>query len=224
MKTSTSMVAKLKAAAAELKKAAKWNGSRLAVDANSDNYVYELLCYFHVALAAKDCFDIQVAGYIVNGPRKKRVATWPKSPGMKQNFSFLQLTEAHTQNASFQLCPGIKVTDKNGKKRAPDINLLSGNAPDQPTHQNLLACWDAKHRSNPLVRLSDTDVSDFVYTYQQLGQPTPPASWTANLANPTYSKSGLFTNGNESTELDKALDEYGISETNNFPAKPVTRP
>lgn len=224
MKTSTSMVAQLKRAAAELKKAAKWNGSSLAVDANSDGYVYELLCYFHVALAAKHCFGIQVAGYITKVPGKRVVARWPKSPGMKKNFSFLQLIDSHSKSIGFQLCPGIKITDKHGKKRAPDINLLSSNAPHQPTYKDLLACWDAKHRSNPLVRLSDAEVSDFIYTYQQLGQPAPPTSWSANLASSTYSKSGLFTNGDKSTELDKALSENGISETHNFPAKPVTRP
>jgi hypothetical protein len=47
------MVRSLKRAAAKLKTAAVWNGTGLAVDAQRDDYLYELLCYFRAADAAE---------------------------------------------------------------------------------------------------------------------------------------------------------------------------
>jgi len=223
MTTSITMATRLKYAARKLKKAAKWHGSGLPVDIKTDDYVYELLCYFHVALAAQKNYSIRLECGIKK-PMEPPEARWPKKPGMKENFSYLKILDGETNSVLFQLCPGINVTDKHGKDRAPDINLLSGAAPTQPTHNHLLASWDAKHTSGSKARLPDTAVSDFIFTYQQLGQPTLPAQWCDNLEGTAFVRSGLFTNGNMSTERDAALSEAGVSETCNFPVSPMTRP
>jgi hypothetical protein len=176
-----------------------------------------------VALAAQKTFSIRVTGAIKN-PGKHPAAKWPKKPGNKQNFSYLNIVDSKTNSGLFQLCPGINIQDLYGKNRAPDINLLTATAPPAPTHKDLLACWDAKHTSNPVSRLPDTAVSDFVYTFQQLGSPTPPTTWLGGISNVAYKRSGLFTYGNQSTELDAALKACQVSETYYFPANPITRP
>lgn len=223
MTPSMAMAVRLKSVAKKIKQAAKWHGSGLAVDSKTDDYVYELLCYFQVALAAQKIFSIEVAGAIKK-PGKSSEARWPKKPGMKKNFSYFNLLDCKTNTVQFQLCPGINIEDLHGKLRAPDINLLRAGASIDPTHIELLACWDAKHTSNPTSRLPDTAVSDFVYTFQQLGAPTPPMAWTGSMSNAAYLRSGLLTNGNMSTEPDSALNAHSVSETYFFPTKPVTRP
>lgn len=212
----------LRAAAARLKRAAVWKGSGLAVDAKNDSYVFELLCYFNVALAAKQNFAISVDGKTKSGKDGKLAALWPKSPGLKENFSFLRLKSS--AGVEYQLCPGIKIKDKHGKLRAPDVNLLGGSANSHPSCPDLLACWDAKYSEYTTSPLSDQAVSDFIYTYQQLGKPTPPSNWRTLVSGEPYQRSGVLTNAQPSSEPDGALAENGLAETSGFPHSPQTRP
>jgi hypothetical protein len=222
---SKSLVRRLRSVAVEVKTAAVWNGTGLAVDATKDDYLYELYCYFRLALAAAPSFRLQIAGAIGTTKGGKPAAKWPKKPGQKKNFSYVSLVEKSGHAEQFQLCPGIKVTDVNGKDRAPDLILLGGNAPSQPTHAHVRALWDAKYASMPQSRLADTAVSDFIITYQQLGAPTLPSAWSQKI-NPTeWQRPGLLTNGQASTERTAMLIAYGVSETHGFPdGPPVTRP
>jgi hypothetical protein len=201
-----------------------WNGSHQAVDANKDHYVYELLCYFHIAEAARVAFTLRLAGRLGSPRDGAPVARWPKKPGKKTNFSFLCLHEINGYRQRFQLCPGIEVQDKHGKSRAPDGNLLCGDAPDEPTYKHLHACWDAKYSERPGSSIPDTAVSDFAYTFHQLGPPLTPGEWSGPLKGSAFARSGLLTNVGKSSERDDALKEAGISETCNFPDDPKTRP
>jgi hypothetical protein len=217
------IVDRLKKLSASLKTAATWNGSGLAVDAIEDDYIYELMCYFHMAVCASGAYGCSIKGKVDAPSKKKKKARWPKKPALKENYSYISLSLPNVGTEAFQLCPGIFVEDKNGKARAPDINLLKPAAPDKPSYQDLLACWDAKHTSREGTRLPDTAVSDFAFTYQQLGSPTPPASWVSSIADVICHKSGLLTNGDESTEPLAVLQAYGIAETNFFPLLSITR-
>ena len=122
MSSSLELVRSLKRAAAKLRTAAVWNGTGLAVDAQRDDYLYELLCYFHAAAAAKAGFRLKIAGAAATTRNGKRAAKWPKKPGNKVNFSYISLLDGKSgSHEQFQLCPGVKVTDTHGKARAPDI-------------------------------------------------------------------------------------------------------
>jgi hypothetical protein len=212
----------LREAAARLKSAAVWKGSDLAVDAAKDSYVFELLCYFNVALAAKERFAVSLDGKLESRKGGKFVARWPKSPGHKGNFSYLRLkSEAGNE---YQLCPGIEIEDKHGKSRAPDVNLLAGSAGSSPSYRDLLACWDAKYSENTAAPLADQAVADFIYTYQQLGKPELPAAWRSLVRGAPYERSGIFTNAQRSSERDEAFAENGLAETSGFPHSPRTRP
>jgi hypothetical protein len=224
MTDARAIVRQLGKVATELRRAAVWNGSNLAVDTASDDFLFELLCFFHIAMRASSGFDIGVAGKIVLTSGGKKAARWPRKPGKKENFSYLQLSSRLARSAGFQLCPGIKVTDVHGKDRASDVNLLDGDAPPSPTHSHLRACWDAKYTARADSKLPDTAVSDFIFTYMELGKPTPPATWLSKVSAPECRTSGLLTNGRSSTERDAALLAYGVSETHKFPGHPVTRP
>ena len=224
MSDSKALVRRLRQVATALKVAAKWNGSGLAVDATKDDFLYELDCYFRAALAAKEYFDIQVAGKTVMTKSKKNAVKWPKKPGHKKNFSYLSLLSPKSGKEAFQLCPGVEILDKDGKARAPDVSLQSTGAPDQPTHSHLLSIWDAKFTSKTGARLPDTAVSDFVFTFQQLASPKAPKQWT-KLKGKEWQRSGLLTNAQASTEPDSVFVTYGVSETSGFPdGPPKTRP
>ena len=223
MSSSRELAKDVKKIAEALGKAAVWNRSKKSVDMLKDDYLFELLCFFTLVKRVKSKFGLKLAGNVatVGG---KRSALWPKKPGLKKNFSFFLLRDSVTKTEVFQLCPGIKILDKNNKCRAPDVNLLSGGAPDNLTYAHLVACWDAKHTQNDKSRLPDVAVSDFVYTYQQLGSPTPKQSWTTKVSAPTFLRSGLITNGRFSTETVAALKAEGILETAGFPNALETRP
>ena len=104
-----------------------------------------------------------------------------------------------------------------GKDRAPDMIVLHGGAPSQPTHLHVLAFWDAKYTATPHSRLPDIAVSDFIFTYQQLGKPKANAAWLQRIKSTEWQRSGLLTNGQASTERTATLIAYDVSETSGFP-------
>jgi len=183
-----------------------------------------LLCYFHIAICASGTFKCTIVGKLEKPRVGKTKVRWPKKPGLKANFSYLSLSNKNGVTEIFQLCPGIKITDIHGKDRAPDVNLLTASAPDKPDYSHLNACWDAKHTNRVGTRLPDTAVSDFVFTYQQLGSPTPPTNWVTAVSEVICHRSGLLTNGDESTEPVAVFILHGLAETKFFPDAPITRP
>jgi hypothetical protein len=223
MKKSREIVSQFQEVAKRLKAAAVWSGSLAPVDAVNNDYVYELLCYFHVALSVQATFQLTIAGK-TEMKSKRKTARWPRSHALKENFSYIDVQSAHQPEMHFQLCPGIYIKDKHGKRRAPDINLLKGDTPEtDPDHTHLHACWDAKHTIRKLKPLSDTAVSDFAYTFLQFNSPPMHSNWKTAAGKP-FASSGLITNGAMSSELVEALSEFGISETWDFPSAPKTRP
>jgi hypothetical protein len=223
MARSRALVRSLQQVAAKLRTAAVWNGTRLAVDAARDDFLYELCCYFRAALEAAPSFTLKVAGATGTTKRGKPAAKWPKKPGKKQNFSYLSLLDGSRER--FQLCPGIKITDVHGKNRAPDVILLDRGAPSAPTFAHVLAIWDAKYTSSPASRLPDTEVSDFIFTFQQLGTPKMSLEWSQAMNTAEWRSSGLLTNGEPSTEPSAVLVAHGVSETCRYPDGPsTTRP
>jgi len=226
MSKSLDLVRDLKRAAAYLKTAAVWNGTGLAVDAERDDYLYELLCYFHAAAAARTDFRLRIAGTTATTRNGKRAAKWPKKPGNKANFSYISLLDGKSgSHEQFQLCPGVKVTDTHGKARAPDISLQLAGAPAEPTCSHLAGIWDAKYTASKGSRVPDVAVADFVYTFQQLGRPTLPSTWLRCVTHKEWRCSGVLTNGKESTEPTAALITSGVSETSKYPsAAASTRP
>ncbi len=222
MESAKQLISQLRSAASELRKASSWHGTWLPVRSDTDDFVYELLCYFRCAQAGNSTFTLTLKGKIQKLGATRVAALWPRKPGNKANFSYLSLVDS-TGNEHYQLCPGIRVEDKFGKPRAPDINLLLPGATNAPTYKELLACWDAKFVSNASKCMADTCVSDFVFTYRCLGSPALPAAWKSTVA-PPFQSSGLLTNGRFSTEPIGVLTGDNIAETERFPRTPNTRP
>jgi hypothetical protein len=170
------LVRRVRDIADTLERAAEWQGTSIEVDGDKDDFVFELLCYASAALAATGHFKVTLI--MRPHPRsKKLVPLFPRKPGLKKNFSLSLLKNSGSQ-IEFQLCPGIFVEDRHGKKRAPDFNLLGADAADDPSHLHLHAMWDAKYVRDESKRLADTAVTDFVVTFEELGSPTPPLNWT----------------------------------------------
>jgi hypothetical protein len=216
------LVRRVRELGSALRRAAQWQGSSIEVDSAKDDFVYELLCYVSAALAATTHFNVTLV--LRPHPKsKKLVSLFPRKPGCKKNFSLLLLKGLGDQIV-FQLCPGIFVEDRHGKRRAPDINLLAADAAEDPAHLHLLAMWDAKHVRDQTQRLADTAVSDFVVTFEELGSPVPPGSWANAIGMQAFFASGLITNGCPSTERAAMLKQRKVSETSGFPEMPVTRP
>jgi hypothetical protein len=225
MSSAKELVRRLRSVASQVKSAATWNGSLLPVDATKNDYIYELYCFFRLATAASPHFCIRVSGTIDIAGTGKRAAKWPKKPANKKNYSYLSLQESRSKNEVFQLCPGIKINDIHGKARAPDLNLLIAGAPEEPGHADVVSMWDAKFTSKQGSRLPDTAVSDFLFTYRQLGSPKAVTDWVLMVKEVEWRESGLLTNGLASTEKDATFAAYGVSETSGFPDGPAkTRP
>jgi len=221
--TDKSILKKLHAVAAQLGKASKWAGSSMGVDASKDDYVFELLCFFDIAMSKGAMQATVVARSDPSNPAVS-IARWPKKPAEMRNFSYLKLADQTTGQLLFRLCPGVNVEDRFGKKRAPDVNLLKAGSSEEPKCTDLIACWDAKFLAVSTKRLSDVAVSDFIYTFNCLGQPAPSSRWQSEVTAGRYQSSGLVTNGMRSTEPDAALTDAGVLETEQFPAAPQTRP
>lgn len=205
-----------------LARAARWQGSAIEVDGAKDDFVYELLCYLTIAVATSSNFTVTLV--LRQHPKLEQLAPlFPKKPGNKGNFSFLVLRETDGQIA-FELCPGISIKDRYGKRRAPDISLLRANSGDDPAHVDLYGIWDAKYVQDEASRLADTAVSDFVFTFEELGSPVPPSKWTDHVTIQAFRGSGLLTNGCPSTEPPATLTQRKICETSGFPKKPNSRP
>ena len=222
--TDTRILKRLHAAATQLRKAARWKGSSIGVDATTDSYVFELLCFFDVALASGGLTPTIVAR---TDRRKGRqpIAKWPKSPAEMSNYSYLLLTDKTTGDLVYRLCPGIKIEDTDGKKRAPDVNLLVAGTSEKPVHTDLVLSWDAKFVTDPAGAMSDVGVADFIYTLNHCLQPSGSrVRWLAETTEKRYRASGLVTNGDMSSERDAALKRAGIFETARFPLNPSTRP
>jgi hypothetical protein len=226
MSSSLELVRRIRRVAAELKTAAVWNGTGVAVDAQRDDYLYELLCYFHAAAAARTGFRLKIAGTIATTRNGKPAARWPKKPGNKVNFSYISLLDSKSgSQEQFQLCPGVKVSDTHGKARAPDISLQVAGAPAEPTYSHLAGIWDAKYTASKESRVPDVAIADFAYTFRQLGSPALPLAWLGVVTHKEWRCSGILTNGKESTEPAAALLANGISETCEYPsAAASTRP
>lgn len=218
------MIDHLKNVSRKLKKAANWNGTTLHVDAKCDSFVYELTCYFRAATSVSNSYGVQVAGKLLRSGSGHVKARWPMGPGKKSNFSFLHILDDSNGTVAYQLCPGVNVADRHGKDRAVDINLLKHSTGDNPKYRDLLGVWDAKHSIKPSSRLPDSAVSDFVFTFEQLGSPQCPTDWSAASAETAFRSSGLLTNAKASTEPDATLVARSVSETAQYPDRPKTRP
>lgn len=222
MTRSMDIARELRNLSARLKRAAVWNGSGLHVDATTQPYMFELMCFFRLAVEAHGSFAVRVEGK-TSGFASRPKAHWPRSPGSKANFSYLSLRGTNNRELH-QLCAGINVLDMFSKQRAPDITLLRAGTGDLPTHQDIEACWDAKHTDNPKKRLPDAQVADFAVTFGSFAKPRPPSIWQAALPSRWFKQSGLLTNGIQSTEPASFLAHHGIQETSVFPLAPTVRP
>jgi hypothetical protein len=216
------LVRRVRQLGAALHRAARWQGPSIEVDSAKDDFVYELLCYVSAALGAAGHFRVTLI-LRPHPTSKKLVPLFPKKPGCKKNFSLL-LLKGSVDQIEFELCPGIFVEDRHGKRRAPDINLLCANAAEDPSHLHLCAMWDAKYVQDETQRLADTAVSDFVVTFEELGSPAAPPNWANVIGIKAFFASGLITNGRASTERLAMLKQRNVTETSSFPKSPSTRP
>jgi hypothetical protein len=128
----------------------------------------------------------------------------PKSPGLKQNFSFFIIEHAKT-GRKFQVVHGTQIEDRLGEPRAPDISLQTENASLRPSFRDVKAIWDAKLRGT-VDDVSDNVISDaeyrsFVWVKDKLGIPWPNSSEDV-LAGwpPAFEVCALITNGKCPTE------------------------
>jgi hypothetical protein len=223
MNRTVTLVRQLSELSKQLKRAAVWNGSRLHVDATAQPYMYELLCFFHVALQAHASFGLRIVG-AAPMPNGKKKAKWPRAPGHKSNHSYISLINGKGGAEAFQLCPGIKVLDQYKTHRAPDVSLLAAGTPATPQYPHLLGCWDAKYTSRAGSSLPGPQIADFIVTYRSLGEPQMPASWKSKVSSTWCKRSGVLTNAVQSGENDAFLKANKVGETSLFPQQPIVRP
>ncbi|WP_186120089.1 hypothetical protein [Burkholderia gladioli] len=210
------LLKRLRAVKHTLADAAVWS-THAAVDTDQDSYVFELLCFLNL------CAELEV-GHELEVVTRKKKAVWPKGPALKCNFSYARITPKAGGAHEYDLNPGIKISDRYGKLRAPDISITEKTGDATPAFGQVTAIWDAKFSERAGSPIGDTNVSDFLYTAQQLGFPRVPPGPFCGVGGGVYARSGLITNAQPSSEPDQVYVDHGMHEVSGFPLAIAMRP
>ncbi|MEX3630307.1 MAG: hypothetical protein VB138_13475 [Burkholderia sp.] len=187
------------------------------MDTDQDSYVFEFLCFLSL------CVELEVDHELEVVPRKKKVA-WPKGPALKCNFSYTKITPKAGGTHQYDLNPGIKISDRYGKLRAPDISITARTGDATPAFGQVTAIWDAKFSEHADSPIGDTNVSDFLYTAQQLGFPHAAPGPFSGVGSGVYTRSALITNAQPSSEPAQVYADHGMHEGSGFPLAIAMRP
>ncbi|WP_260866135.1 hypothetical protein [Burkholderia gladioli] len=210
------LLKRLRAVKHTLADAAVWS-THAAVDTDQDSYVFEFLCFLNL------CAELEV-GHELEVVTRKKKAVWPKGPALKCNFSYARITPKAGGTHEYDLNPGIKISDRYGKLRAPDISITEKTGDATPAFGQVTAIWDAKFSERAGSPIGDTNVSDFLYTAQQLGFPGVPPGPFCGVGGGVYARSGLITNAQPSSEPDQVYVDHGMHEVSGFPLAIAMRP
>ncbi|MDN7749742.1 hypothetical protein [Burkholderia gladioli] len=210
------LLKRLRAVKHTLADAAVWS-THAAVDTDQDSYVFEFLCFLNL------CAELEV-GHELEVVTRKKKAVWPKGPALKCNFSYARITPKAGGAHEYDLNPGIKISDRYGKLRAPDISITEKTGDATPAFGQVTAIWDAKFSERAGSPIGDTNVSDFLYTAQQLGFPRVPPGPFCGVGGGVYARSGLITNAQPSSEPDQVYVDHGMHEVSGFPLAIAMRP
>lgn len=210
------LLKRLRAVKHTLADAAVWS-THAAVDTDQDSYVFEFLCFLNL------CAELE-AGHELEVVTRKKKAVWPKGPALKCNFSYARITPKAGGAHEYDLNPGIKISDRYGKLRAPDISITEKTGDATPAFGQVTAIWDAKFSERAGSPIGDTNVSDFLYTAQQLGFPRVPPGPFCGVGGGVYARSGLITNAQPSSEPDQVYVDHGMHEVSGFPLAIAMRP
>ncbi|MDN7598780.1 hypothetical protein [Burkholderia gladioli] len=210
------LLKRLRAVKHTLADAAVWS-THAAVDTDQDSYVFEFLCFLNL------CAELEV-GHELEVVTRKKKAVWPKGPALKCNFSYARITPKAGGTHEYDLNPGIKISDRYGKLRAPDISITEKTGDATPAFGQVTAIWDAKFSERAGSPIGDTNVSDFLYTAQQLGFPRVPPGPFHGVGGGVYARSGLITNAQPSSEPDQVYVDHGMHEVSGFPLAIAMRP
>ncbi|NIF75363.1 hypothetical protein F3J16_35160, partial [Burkholderia sp. Ap-962] len=210
------LLKRLRAVKHTLADAAVWS-THAAVDTDQDSYVFEFLCFLNL------CAELEV-GHELEVVTRKKKAVWPKGPALKCNFSYARITPKAGGAHEYDLNPGIKISDRYGKLRAPDISITERTGDATPAFGQVTAIWDAKFSERAGSPIGDTNVSDFLYTAQQLGFPRVPPGPFHGVGGGVYARSGLITNAQPSSEPDQVYVDHGMHEVSGFPLAIAMRP
>ncbi|WP_336815450.1 hypothetical protein [Burkholderia gladioli] len=210
------LLKRLRAVKHTLADAAVWS-THAAVDTDQDSYVFEFLCFLNL------CAELEV-GHELEVVTRKKKAVWPKGPALKCNFSYARITPKAGGAHEYDLNPGIKISDRYGKLRAPDISITERTGDATPAFGQVTAIWDAKFSERAGSPIGDTNVSDFLYTAQQLGFPRVPPGPFRGVGGGVYARSGLITNAQPSSEPDQVYVDHGMHEVSGFPLAIAMRP
>lgn len=210
------LLKRLRAVKHTLADAAVWS-THAAVDTDQDSYVFEFLCFLNL------CAELEV-GHELEVVTRKKKAVWPKGPALKCNFSYARITPKAGGAHEYDLNPGIKISDRYGKLRAPDISITERTGDTTPAFGQVTAIWDAKFSERAGSPIGDTNVSDFLYTAQQLGFPRVPPGPFRGVGGGVYARSGLITNAQPSSEPDQVYVDHGMHEVSGFPLAIAMRP
>ena len=214
------LLSRLKTVESKLKMASVWNGDKTAVNALKNSYVFELLCLLQLCGHVEETKKLNI---VKRRKKGKDLVILPKSPANKSNFSYIEVINPDGDIHEYDLNPGINITDRDKKDRAPDISITTTTGDNTPTFNDVMEIWDAKYSDNN-SRLNDKEVSDFIYTAQQLGFPRPPSTLAKALSAKEFNRSGIITNAKHSTEPDAALSRHQLQEVSEFPTSTSTRP
>lgn len=107
------------------------------LNGHDTDFLYEVLCYFFLLTSLRPGTSLTY----IKGAKGHAL---PGRHGGKWEHSHFEITLSSGE--TLHMCMATYISDKYGRKRAPDISLQRASDKKLPSYEDALAIWDAKHR------------------------------------------------------------------------------
>lgn len=135
----------------------------------------------------------------------------PMNPAKKENFPYFVALDEN-QAPIFQICLGTKVSLGDGDTYAPDLSIQNSYASLDPTGDDIVFCWDFKHKEDQEKRLDRKEILAFatLLNLMQAGGKIGAIPFQDKMIWPD--KNAILTNAAATTLSKAALLKLSITE------------
>ncbi len=187
------------------------------LESNTLSFLYEMVCYFYLISNLRGVIELRY-----RKATKGHVFAHPT--GNKPNFAYFYVR--FVNGKYYDICLNTGISDVYRRERYPDISLQVHNEAEVPTHERIVAIWDAKHRSkNDKDEIVGGEFEKFVRDMAVLKVQRPEAGDLLELSCPeAFNVCALITNGEMPGEPIERMLDLGFSCTTHFVGVPGQLP